>query len=158
MKTSVRLFLSFATFLGILLVSNSINDVETSFLSVLTIVALYQVFLAFIGGLVFIIASMMGIDLTEQQPKQNEEPVSKVLGNEEDFEIKDISFDHAKVIGHFGGKEIYDSAKVKFANGFEKLYTFADTVKLDAPEKFNLSAMAPGSLIVEPGIVYVPNK
>lgn len=157
MKTSVRLFLSFASFLGVLLVSNSINDVETSFLSVLTIVALYQVFLAVLGGLAFVIATMMGIELIKEELKP-QEPTSKVLGNEEDFEIKDISFDHAKVIGHFGGKEIYDSAKVKFANGFEKIYTFADTVKLDSPEKFNLSAMAPGSLIVEPGIVYVPNK
>ena len=157
MKTSVRLFLSFVYFLGILLVSNSINDVETSFLSVLTIVALYQVFLAVLGGLAFVIATMMGIELIKEELKPKE-PTSKVLGNEEDFEIKDISFDHAKVIGHFGGKEIYDSAKVKFANGIEKIYTFADTVKLDSPEKLNISAMAPGSLIVEPGIVYVPNK
>ena len=157
MKTSVRLFLSFASFLGILLVSNAINDVETSFLSVLTIVALYQVFLAVLGGLAFVIATMMGIELIKEELKPKE-PTSKVLGNEEDFEIKDISFDHAKVIGHFGGKEIYDSAKVQFANGFEKIYTFADTVKLDSPEKFNLSAMTPGSLIVEPGIVYVPSK
>ena len=157
MKTSVRLFLSFAYFLGILLVSNSINDVETSFLSVLTIVVLYQVFLAVLGGLAFVIATMMGIELIKEELKPKE-PTSKVLGNEEDFEIKDISFDHAKVIGHFGGKEIYDSAKVKFANGIEKIYTFADTVKLDSPEKLNISAMAPGSLIVEPGIVYVPNK
>ena len=157
MKTSVRLFLSFVYFLGILLVSNSINDVETSFLSVLTIVALYQVFLAVLGGLAFVIATMMGIELIKEELKPKE-PTSKVLGNEEDFEIQDISFDHAKVIGHFGGKEIYDSAKVKFANGIEKIYTFADTVKLDSPEKLNISAMAPGSLIVEPGIVYVPNK
>ena len=157
MKTSVLLFLSFASFLGILLVSNAINDVETSFLSVITIVALYQVLLAVLGGLAFVIATMMGIELIKEEPQQ-QEPTSKVLGNEEDFEIKDISFDHAKVIGHFGGKEIYDSAKVQFANGFEKIYTFADTVKLDSPEKFNLSAMTPGSLIVEPGIVYVPSK
>mgnify|MGYP003586633757 FL=1 len=158
MKTSIRLFLSFASFLGILLVSNAINDVETSFLSVITIVALYQVLLAAVlGGLAYVIAMMMGIELIKEESQQ-QEPTSKVLGNEEDFEIKDISFDHAKVIGHFGGKEIYDSAKVKFANGIEKIYTFADTVKLDSPEKFNLSAMAPGSLIVEPGIVYVPNK
>lgn len=156
MNNTARLVLSSASLLGIILVSNAINDVEASLLSSAVIVLLYQGALAVIGGVLFLLARYF--DLLPEEEAATQEITVKQLEREKDFEIKDISFDHAKVIGTFGGKDIFDTAKVVFENGYEKTYTFADTIKYDSPEKLNVSALAPGSLIIEPGIVYVPGK
>ena len=156
MNNTTRLILSSASLLGILLLSNSINDVDASILSAAVIVVIYQGALALIGGLTFLLARHF--DLLPEEEVATQEITVKQLEQEKGFEIKDISFEHAKVIGTFGGKDIFDTAKVIFENGYEKIYTFADTIKYDSPEKLNVSALTPGSLIVEPGIVYVPSE
>ena len=160
MNNTTRLILSSASLLGILLLSNSINDVDASILSAVVIVVIYQGALALIGGLTFLLARHFDLLPEEEEEEEvaTQEITVKQLEQEKGFEIKDISFDHAKVIGTFGGKDIFDTAKVIFENGYEKIYTFADTIKYDSPEKLNVSALTPGSLIVEPGIVYVPSE
>lgn len=115
---------------------------------------MYEIFLALLGVISYFIFGPVDV-VTKAEAEEPE----KIVPEEEDgFEITDISFDHAKEIGSYQGKAIYDTAKVKFKNGYEALYTFADTIKFKSAEEINPSDLTPGSLIVSPGIVYVPNK
>lgn len=154
MKNALGLILSSASLLGILLFSNYVNDVDASFSSSLILVGMYEIFLALLGVISYFIFGPVDV-VTKAEA---EEPEKIVLEEEDGFEITDISFDHAKEIGSYQGKAIYDTAKVKFKNGYEALYTFADTIKFKSAEEINPSDLTPGSLIVSPGIVYVPNK
>lgn len=155
MKNALGLIISSASLLGILFFSNYVNDVDASFSSMLILVGIYEIFLAVLGVISYFIFGP--IDTVSKI--ETEEPVKSPAQVEEDgFEITDISFDHAKEIGSYQGKAIYDTAKVKFKNGYEAIYTFADTIKFKSAEEINPAELTPGSLIVSPGIVYVPNK
>ena len=69
MNNTTRLILSSASLLGILLLSNSINDVDASILSAAVIVVIYQGALALIGGLTFLLARHFDL-LPEEESKR----------------------------------------------------------------------------------------
>ena len=152
MITASRLALSAFCIFGAIVFSNVINDVDASLLSSATIAVLYQVILAAIGAIAYFISMKLGIY------KPEDEISVKQLEDEEGFEIKDVNTDHAQIIGVFGGSNIYDKVKVTFQNGFETDYVYDNTIKFENEENLDVSNLTPGSLILSPGIVYVPIK
>jgi len=152
MITASRLALSAVCIFGAIVFSNQINDVDTSLLSSASIAVLYQVILAVIGGLSYLIGSKLGL------VKQTSEITVQQLEDEDGFEIKDVNSDNSKVIGVFGGSKIYDKVRVVFQNGFEADYVYENTIKFENVDNLDVSNLTPGSLILGPGIVYVPVK
>lgn len=153
MSLTFRWVMSGFSLFGILLFSNYINDAETHVLSSLVIVAIYQVILAIIGAASYFIGK--NLNLIDDVVSTDENLVSSPNAVEE-FDIYDISFDGSRVVGHFGGKEIYDTAKISFNNGLQKEYKFADTIKYENLETLDVSKLKPGSVVLDPGIVYEP--
>lgn len=151
MITASRLALSAVCIFGAIVFSNSINDVDASLLSSATIAVLYQVILAAIGAVAYFISMKLGIF-------KPEEITVEQLNDEEGFEIKDVNSDNSKIIGVFGGTNIYDKVIVSFQNGFEAEYVYDNTIKFENVDKLDVSNLTPGSLILGPGIVYVPVK
>ena len=90
--------------------------------------------------------------------KPSEEISVQQLEDEEGFEIKDVNSDNSKIIGVFGGTNIYDKVIVSFQNGFKAEYVYDNTIKFENEENLDVSNLTPGSLILGPGIVYVPVK
>lgn len=152
MITTSRLALSAFCIFGAIAFANEINDVDASLLSSATIAVIYQVILAAISATIFLIASKSGLIKIEK-----EVPAEQV---EEDhgFEIKDVNTDGAEIVGTFGGSNIYSKVKVIFENGFEADYEYDTTIKFENIDKLDVSNLTPGSLILGPGIVYVPVK
>lgn len=151
MSLKYRWILSGLSLFGIIVFANYINDIETRFLSTLIIVVLYQLFLAVIGASSYFIGKHL--NLIKDEPISNNEEQEALI---EEFDIHDINFDGSKVIGHFGGKEIYDVAKIAFKNGLQKNYKFSDTIKYENFETIDVSKLKPGSIVLDPGIVYEP--
>ena len=152
MITASRLAMSAVCIFGAIVFSNVINDVDTSLLSSATIALLYQFILAIIGAIAYFISMKLGIF------KPTEEISVKQLEDEEGFEITDVNSDNSKIIGVFGGTNIYDKVIVSFQNGFEAEYVYDNTIKIGNVENLDVSNLTPGSLILGPGIVYVPAK
>ena len=151
MSLTYRWVMSGLSLFGIIIFANYINDIETNFVSTLVIVVLYQIFLAVIGALSYFVGK--SLNLIHDEPPKEAKPSENIA---EEFDIHDISFDGSKVIGNFGGKEIYDVAKIAFKNGLKKNYKFSDTIKYDNFETIDISKLKPGSIVLDPGIVYEP--
>ena len=152
MKIATKLGLSSVCIFGAIAFSNEINNVDTSYLNAIVIAIIYQAFLAVVGGIAYVVGTSSGFI----QPKAEITP--KQLEDEQGFDIKEIITEGQKVVGKFGGKDIHEQVKVIFNNGFETFYRFDNTIKYDNPDKLDVSGLTPGSLILEPGIVYVPIK
>ena len=152
MITASRLAMSAVCIFGAIVFSNQINDVDTSLLSSLSIAILYQLILALIGGVSYLIAFKLGFI------KHANEIAVQQINDEEGFEIKDVNSDNSTVIGVFGGSKIYDKVRVVFQNGFEADYVYENTIKFENVDNLDVSNLTPGSLILGPGIIYVPIK
>ena len=151
MITTSRLALSAFCIFGAIAFANEINDVDASLLSSATIAVIYQVILAAIGATIFLIGAKSGLIKTTKE-------VVPVVEEDHGFEIKDVNTDGAEVVGTFGGSNIYNKVKVIFENGFEADYEYDTTIKFENVDKLDVSNLTPGSLILGPGIVYVPVK
>lgn len=152
MITTSRLVLSAFCIFGAIVFANEINDVDASLLSSATIAVIYQVILATIGATIFLIASKSGLI------KIKKEVHAEQVEEDHGFEIKDVNTDGAEIVGTFGGSNIYNKVKVIFENGFEADYEYDTTIKFENIDKLDVSNLTPGSLILGPGIVYVPIK
>lgn len=152
MITASRLALSAFCIFGAIVFSNTINDVDASLLSSATIALLFQFILAIIGAIAYFISMKLGIF------KPSEEISVQQIEDEEGFEITDVNSDNSKIIGVFGGTNIYDKVIVSFQNGFKTEYVYNNTIKFENEENLDVSNLTPGSLILGPGIVYVPIK
>ena len=151
MITASRLALSTICIFGAIVFSNVINDVDASLLSSAIIAVIFQVILATIGVIVYFVSTKLGIY------KPEDEILVEQL-EDDGFEIKDVNTDHGKIIGAFGGSNIYDKVKVTFNNGVETDYVYDNTIKFESEETLDVSNLTPGALILGPGIVYVPVK
>lgn len=151
MNSALRLSLGVFSIFGAIVFANGINDVDSSLTSTLVIAVIYQVLLAILGGILYLLGFTLDFAKTNEiEPEKTEQ--------EKGFEIKEILTDGSKIIGTFDGKEIYDGVKVLFENGHTADYVYQKAIDYDKIENIDLSKLTPGALIMEPGVVYIPVK
>lgn len=153
MNKTYRLAWSSVCLFGIILVSNAINEIETHYALAAAIVVWYQIALIFVGNFARMITRRFSC-INQSTDDKVEEKVEELSFDE--FEIADINFNNSKVIGTFRDSNIYDSVTVVFDNGYEAIYNFYATIKVQNLEALDPSELTPGALIVSPGIIYVP--
>lgn len=145
MGNGLRLALSSASIFGAIVFSDFVNDNQINLLVTLVVTGIYQVALMVIGALSYFFTRTV-----------KAEDIANVEDLEEaGFEIQEIITKDSKVIGKFGGESIFDAVKVIFKNGHEAKYVFSDTLKY---ENLDVNHLKPGSLVLEPGLVYVPEQ
>lgn len=152
MKVLAGSFLGTLVFFGVIIFSNAFMGIQTDFVMTL--------FVAFISHCFISLISSLLIYAVEKRHKHVEdlaiEEEKKETKKEEQFNITIVDFDNCDIIGSFGGTNIYNKVNVTFDNGFKVAYDFADTIKYDSIVNVDTKSLIPGSLVLEPGIVYSP--
>lgn len=155
MNTAIRFAIGALSIFGALALSNELNDTNVSLMNAFVLSLISQVVLSMIGTIIFMIASQFKHDDLKEHVGIDED-IDLPTYDQGDFEIKEIITDNFKVIGNFEGKPIYEGVKVIFDNGYEAQYKFENVIRCNDIESMDVSDLTPGSLILQPGVIYVP--